>query len=174
MNLFNILCINDKSSVTDHLRIIFLFLGSLLLFYGITNVCKNVIDCKKDSKAKKKCKIGLFSIFISIVMIATTVLLNLDFFLEPDPCNSDGPIISVLSGILNLIQIFVPVYYLIRSIVSIIKMLKCKGPEKKEQRKKIIKYLITALMIFIAATILDLLLGLVNVNDRWAECWCNE
>lgn len=172
MNLFNILCVPDKPSVTDHITILFIFLGCLLFIYGLINVCKNVIDYKKEPKAKKKCKIGLVSIFISIAMIASSVLLNPDFFLDSDPCNSYGPVFGVLRGMIGLAKLFFPLYYIIKAVISMIRMLKYKGVERKKYRNQIITNLLVAIMMFFALTFIDILLGLVKIGTLEGQCWC--
>lgn len=172
MNLFNILCMHEEPSMTDNIMILFAFLGCLLFFYGLINVCKNVIDYKKEPKAKKKCKIGLISIFISIAVIAASVSLNLDFFLDSNPCNSNGPIFALLRGMIGLARLFFPLYYIIKAVISMIRMLKCKGVERKKYRKQIIINLLVAIMMFFALTFIDVLLGLVDKPDWANQCWC--
>lgn len=185
MDLFNLLCMRKPN--TGLIDILYLFvlplIVVLLMLYGIINIVFN--SGKKDSKSSKKFKRGVIS-FILFLVLGTILLflLSANSNVVRDPCDQIGPLFSVTKALCNIIKIFVPLGFLLYSLYYVLILLFRKNDKqfKKALGKRIIRYIIIAILIFFMITFYDALIGLATKTSpsdgtnavSWATCWCKD
>lgn len=182
MNLFNLLCIDDRpTSLWDYTSsfgiVILVLVGGSLLCMGLNNVVCYYDKSKTDKKAKKKCKRGFIYLLISIISLVLFVLIvngNADKF--ADACSDRrSPFLTVGNAFFNLFKTIGPIACIIKMIISVVK----NHSSKKEVIKVIITYLIVAVLIFFTITLVDAFVGLSTGSStgtdgpQWSQCWCS-
>ena len=98
----------------------------------------------------------------------------MDIFLslvDNGACGGLGPIVKVLKGIISIITIVVPIALLIMGVIDLAKaVLASDEKEIKAATTKLVRRAIAAVAVFFAATLVNVLMGIVGNND-WRECW---
>ena len=104
------------------------------------------------------------------------------FFLCAGGCSDDiSPVLRLVSSLIKAIGILgaalfvvIALYYVLIWILSANKRKNMSG---KSLVKKVLKYLIIAVVIYLVSILLNLALGLVLANgkdfDLGAQCWCS-
>lgn len=88
-----------------------------------------------------------------------------------------GPVISLVHGVLNIIQIAIPIMLIVMGSIDLGKaVISSDEKEIKGATSKLIKRCIAAVAVFLVTTIVVLIMNLVadNVDDSsnsWVECW---
>ena len=171
MHLFNLLCVDRKVSFEGDLLIPSLIAISLILFlYGIIKMCDN--SGKKDAFSKRKFKRGLISFILFIIFAALSLFVASIKSKEiVDPCNNYSPVFALANAIMNIVKIIVPIIFIIKAIIVLLK----NNIDKKEKLHKFIMYIVLAIFIFFAITIFSALFGIVKETPKsegWSTCWC--
>ena len=94
-------------------------------------------------------------------------------------CNESG-VISVfrmLKAVLNVVRLAVPVGLIVWIVIDLMKNV--LDPDNKESRKKIVNRLIAAVIVFLIPTIVNLVMGIVDIglgsgsgyDYNVSECW---
>ena len=99
-------------------------------------------------------------------------------------CSADGGLVKVLSliiKIINIIRIAVPIALIIWCMIDIFNSM--TNPDNKDTKKKISERIITAIIVFLVPTIVNLVMDLVSVGNggttetgvkfNATECWVN-
>ena len=88
-------------------------------------------------------------------------------------CGGYGPVIAVIRGMSNIIKILFPIFALIMCLLYVIKWYRGKLKiTKQELRKKIIRKIVFALIVFVVCEAINLYIDSTYVFDHWADCWC--
>jgi len=88
-----------------------------------------------------------------------------------------GPIINLVKGVLNIIQIAIPIMLIVMGSIDLGKaVISSDEKEIKGATSKLIKRCIAAVAVFLVTTIVILIMNLVanNVDDSsnsWLDCW---
>jgi len=175
------LCVNNKSSgvVLNVLMMILPIVVCMLLVYGINNICENFTERKIIDKSQKRFKRGIdCTIWSFIILVFSCLIIIIGKGIFHDPCGNKSVSFSVFEAMLRINQIFVPLALLIKGFSSIIILIchRTNSVNKKDIKKKIIIYIVSAVLIFLLLTLFDAILGLVTngSNDgNWAQCWCD-
>lgn len=91
-----------------------------------------------------------------------------------------GPVINLVHGVLNIIQIAIPIMLIVMGSIDLGKaVISSDEKEIKGATSKLIKRCIAAVAVFLVTTIVVLIMNLVadNVDDKsnsWVECWNNN
>ena len=184
MNLFNLLCVDRSTSNTGVILsfvIIFLVVtSSILITLGVSNICSNIDNYKKDDESKKKLKRGLLYFLISIIIAALICLIintNKESF--ADGCNGDtSPLLLVSLSFVNVFMFISPLVYFVKMIITIIvyKSYSKNEMTKKELNKKILTYIVIMLSLFLIFLILSCVIGIFKEPshaESYATCWCS-
>ncbi len=108
----------------------------------------------------------------------------MDIFLiaAESSCGGLEPIIRVIKGLFQLIQIVVPIALLIFGVIDLAKaVLASDEKEIKAAQGKLIKRSIAAAAVFFAVTLVNVIMGLVakggdedtSKATDWIHCWDN-
>jgi hypothetical protein len=87
-------------------------------------------------------------------------------------CCSNSTLISILSvtkRILNIVQFIVPIVLIIAGTIQMVQL--TVNPDLKDGFRKVLNKLIAALIIFLIPTIVDVFLGMTEVDYSVASCW---
>ena len=99
--------------------------------------------------------------------------MNIFLSLVEGPCGGLGPIVKVLKGVISIITIVVPIALLVMGVVDLAKaVLASDEKEIKAATTKLVKRAIAAVAVFFAATLVNVLMGVVG-NENWKNCWNN-
>ena len=133
---------------------------------------------KKDKNSKRKCRIGIISLllFTALIFLFSLIISNVD----TDPCIGYAPVISITKNLFKIIQIIVPLIYIVKSDVLCFKFLFSKNNlDKEELKSKIIISISIAFLIFIIITIATVCILLSTTFSpygeaaSWNRCWCS-
>ncbi len=98
-------------------------------------------------------------------------------------CDPDlAPLITLLKGVLNLIQVAIPIILIIMGSIDLGKaVISSDEKEIKAATSKLIKRCIAAVAVFLISTIVSLVMNLVANSDvsigeeyTWKDCWNNN
>ena len=184
MNIFNLLCVDRSTSdsgVILSFIILFLVITScILITLGVSNVCSNINDYKKDNESKKKLKRGLLYLLNSIIIAAfICFIINANKESFADGCNGGtSPLLSVSLTFVNVFMFISPLVYFVKMIITIIvyKSYSKNEMTKKELNKKILSYIVIMLALFLIFLILSCVIGIFKEPsnaDSFATCWCS-
>jgi len=82
-----------------------------------------------------------------------------------------GPIIGFIKSALTLVQIFIPIALIVWGTIDLGKAVIASDEKAiKSNQQILVKRAISALLVFLVATIVSVLMGFVG-NDDWQDCW---
>ena len=80
-------------------------------------------------------------------------------------------LIGIIKGVLQLIQILVPIGLIIFGTIDLGKAVIASDEKKiQEGQKTLMKRAIAAVLVFLVATIVSFLMGFIG-SDTWQDCW---
>ena len=177
--MFNILCIEENDFNALRMLIVIFFIASIFtITKGIPKIMNNLKKRKVDEKAKKDFFVGIILVILSIIFIVIGGIIfanNVDYFMGKSSCGGEvNPILIFIRPI----QIVVVLIYLGLIIFNIVKWIYygIKNKEritKQELIKKVILYLIIAVVLFFAIALFEAMLGLSNEEGNISQCWCD-
>ena len=97
-----------------------------------------------------------------------------------DLCEDLGPLISIIKGVVKLVQFGIPFLLILFGVIDLGKaVISSKEDEMKKAQSTLIKRVIYAVAVFLVVTIVTAVMGLVgdaNVkdgvdNENWLKCW---
>ena len=99
-------------------------------------------------------------------------------------CETLGPIIGLVKGVLSVIQFGIPIVLILLGTIDLGKaVMSSDDKEVKASQGRLIKRFIYAVLVFFVVLLVDLVMGLVDSNkdedsgisaDSWSECWKNS
>ena len=172
MNYINLLCIDERDVLEDIWLLALPIISWFLLIFGVIFMC--TYFGKKDKKSKRKCRIGIISLllFTSLIFLFSLIISNVN----TGSCTGYGPIISLVRNVSKIIQIIVPLVYIVKSIVLCFKFLFSKNNLNREElKRKIIISISIAFLIFIIITITTACIQFPSHEEEvvWNSCWCS-
>ncbi len=82
-----------------------------------------------------------------------------------------GPLVGFIKNALTLVQVFIPIALIIWGTIDLGKaVIASKEDEIKKNQQILVKRAISALLVFLVATMVSVLMGFVG-NDDWQTCW---
>ncbi|MFA5409678.1 MAG: hypothetical protein WC343_12985 [Bacilli bacterium] len=90
-------------------------------------------------------------------------------------CPEDlGHLVGLAKSILQIIQILIPIGLIILGTIDLGKaVIASKEDEIKKNQQVLLKRCISAVLVFLVATIVSFVVGLVG-NDTWKSCWSGQ
>lgn len=99
-------------------------------------------------------------------------------------CETLGPIIGLVKGVLSVIQFGIPIVLILLGTIDLGKaVMSSDDKEVKASQGRLIKRFIYAILVFFVVLLVDLVMGLVDSNkdedsgisaESWSECWKNS
>ena len=94
----------------------------------------------------------------------------MDFFLLLDNCGGLGEVVKVVKGLFDIIKIAVPIILLIMGAIDLAKAVAEKDEGKiKDAQNKLVRRAITAVIVFLVASLVGVLMKLVG-SDDYKKC----
>lgn len=94
-------------------------------------------------------------------------------------CGGDvDPLLKVLRALITLIGKVGAIIFVVLALYTIVKWIllgnKKKRMSGKDLTKKVLKYLVIAIIFYFLSILLNVVLGLVSKKeyDVWSQCWC--
>ena len=85
--------------------------------------------------------------------------------------NGIGPLVGFIKSALTLVQIFIPIALIIWGTIDLGKAVIASDEKAiKSNQQILVKRAISALLVFLVATIVSVLMGFVG-NKDWQNCW---
>lgn len=185
MDLFNLLCVGrpETNAYDIFSQAILPLVVLVLMVYGTINIVLNT--GKHDAKSNKRFDRGGIAFILFLVLgIILLFVLSSSSEVVRDPCDHVGPVYSVTKAFYNLTKVFIPLVFLASALLYLLRFFFIKGNKqfKKALRKRIIKYIIIAVLIFFMVTIYQALMGLVTKSGEsdgsdsvsYVTCWCSD
>ena len=176
--MFNILCIEENDFNALRMLIVIFFIAFII------SVTKGIVASNQIKDGIRKTMLDIKAchgnsgrqFLLSIIFIAIGGIIfanNVEYFIGKSSCGGEvNPILIFIRPI----QIVVVLIYLGLIIFNIVKWIYygIKNKEritKQELIKKVILYLIIAVVLFFAIALFEAMLGLSNKEGNFSQCW---
>lgn len=90
-----------------------------------------------------------------------------------ETCSSNAlsTILPIVKNIMLIIQIVVPIIFIIMSVIEFTRL--SVNPEDKKGFRKILNKIIAAFIVFLIPVLINMVMGLVGESTEFSNCWNN-